>query len=133
MPDGRIEPRQVEVLNQIGVWLKSTGDSIYGTRGGPFKPGDYGASTRKGRTIYLHVFTWPDGPLRLPRIPANIVSARVVKGGNAIVRPVENGVEITVPTADRDPNDTVVALKLDSNAMNIPAMDLPSRPNSSPH
>jgi len=133
MPDGRIEPRQVEVLNQIGVWLKSTGDSIYGTRGGPFKPGDYGASTRKGRTIYLHVFTWPDGPLKLPRIPANIVSAKVVRGGNAIVRPVENGVEITVPTADRDPNDTVVALKLDSNAMNIPAMDLPSPPNSPPH
>ena len=37
MPDGRIEPRQVERLREMGQWLGQYGESIYGTRGGPFK------------------------------------------------------------------------------------------------
>ncbi|MBL7214796.1 MAG: alpha-L-fucosidase [Phycisphaerae bacterium] len=36
MPDGRIEPQQVETLRRVGAWLKTYGESIYGTRGGPF-------------------------------------------------------------------------------------------------
>ncbi len=31
MPTGEIEPRQVEVLNGIGRWLRNNGESIYGT------------------------------------------------------------------------------------------------------
>ena len=58
MPDGRIEPRQVDVLRGVGAWLGRCGESIYGTRGGPFKPGRYGASTRRDNRIYVHVFTW---------------------------------------------------------------------------
>jgi alpha-L-fucosidase len=37
MPDGRIEPRQVERLKEIGQWLQEYGQSIYETRGGPFR------------------------------------------------------------------------------------------------
>jgi len=38
MPDGRIEPRQVERLGEMGRWLAKYGDGVYGSRGGPFKP-----------------------------------------------------------------------------------------------
>ena len=40
-PDGAIEPRQVARLQEIGTWLNRYGEGIYGTRGGPFKPGDW--------------------------------------------------------------------------------------------
>jgi alpha-L-fucosidase len=56
MPSGEIEPRQVARLRQVGDWLRRNGDSVYGTRGGPFKPGSWGASTRRGRSVFLHVF-----------------------------------------------------------------------------
>jgi alpha-L-fucosidase len=39
MPDGRIEPRQVERLQETGGWPAKYGDAVYGSRGGPFKPG----------------------------------------------------------------------------------------------
>ena len=58
MPDGRIEPRQVKRLEEMGEWLKKYGETIYGTRGGPWKPGKSLASTRKGNTIYLHLLDW---------------------------------------------------------------------------
>jgi alpha-L-fucosidase len=66
MPDGRIEPRQVEVLQGVGAWLKQNGESIYGTRGGPYKPGDYGCSTRRGNTVYLHILKWDADTVTLP-------------------------------------------------------------------
>jgi alpha-L-fucosidase len=42
MPDGRIEPLQVERLKEMGQWLQKYGYTIYETRGGPFMPTDWG-------------------------------------------------------------------------------------------
>jgi alpha-L-fucosidase len=126
MPDGRVEPRQVEVLKGVGGWLAAFGESIYGTRGGPFKPGRYGASTRKGNTIFLHVFHWTDDPLRLPAIPAKVVGSRVLTGGRATVRQTESGLEVALAEKNRQPADTVVALELDGPADRIKAMDVPN-------
>jgi len=123
--DGLIEPRYVEVLKQVGAWMKTNGESIYGTRGGPFKPADFGASTRKDKMIYIHVLKWPNGPLMLPKISAKIVSAKLLKGGSAEAKQTENGIEISVAPADRDAIDTVVVLSLDADAQAIPAVAVP--------
>ena len=78
MPDGRIEPRQVERLKEMGAWLKQYGDGVYGTRGGPFKPGMWGASTCKDDHIYLFIMNWPaEAPLRKPPISKKSTVARL--------------------------------------------------------
>ncbi len=125
MPDGRVEPRQVEVLKGVGAWLAASGESIYGTRGGPFKPGSYGASTRKGNTVYIHVFQWTGDTLRLPALPAKVVGSRVLGGGRADFRQTKTGIEITVVPKDRHAADTVVVLELDVPANRIKALDVP--------
>jgi alpha-L-fucosidase len=125
MPDGRIEPRQVEVLNGVGAWLAGHGESIYGTRGGPYKPGPFGASTRRGNLIYLHVFAWPGPALRLPPLPARVIAGRVLGGGAATVTQTETGLEISVPAGDRHPADTVVVLELDGPAAGIASIEVP--------
>ncbi len=132
MPDGSIEPRQVEVLKSLAAWMKVHGESIHGTRGGPFKPGDYGASTRKGNTIFVHVLKWPQsGPLVLPAIEAKVVGSRILSGGKAKLRQTERGLEIEVPVSARNANDTVVALELDKPASSIPAIAVPKLPEKS--
>jgi len=125
MPDGRIEPRQVDVLKGVGAWLAGHGESVYGTRGGPFKPGRYGASTRRGKAIYLHIFEWDGGSVRLPAIAAKVVGSRVMGGGRVSVTQTGSGLEIAVPEGDRHPADTVVVLELDGPASVIPAMEVP--------
>lgn len=126
-PSGRIEPRQVDVLKGVGAWLDRNGASIYGTRGGPFKPGRYGASTRRDNLIYLHVFAW-DGPsLKLPGISSKVVGSRLLGGGRVSVRQTENGLDISVPAGDRHPADTVVVLELDGPAARLPAIDVPGQ------
>jgi alpha-L-fucosidase len=124
MPDGRIEPRQVAVLEAVGAWLETCGESIYGTRGGPFKPGRYGASTRKGNTIYVHAMDWTGGALKLPAIPAKVVRARVLTGGKAVVRQTEAGLEIHVDGQRPGRADTVIALELDGPADRIASVDV---------
>jgi alpha-L-fucosidase len=125
MPDGRIPPDQENRLREIGAWLAKYGESIYGTRGGPFKPGDFGTSTRKGNTIYLHIREWNEEKLKLPPLTAKVLRSRVLTGGKAGVLQTAAGLEVTVPPSDRHSLDTIVALELDGDALRIPAMSVP--------
>ncbi|MGW8392646.1 alpha-L-fucosidase [Pseudoduganella sp. HUAS MS19] len=118
-PDGRIDPDQAQRLREIGAWLEKYGQSIYGTRGGPFLPGEYGSSTRSGNTIYLHVLRWPGEKLVLPAIPAKVLRANVLGGGTVAFSQSATGLAITAPPGARDAIDTVIALELDSPAAAI--------------
>ena len=59
IPTGEIEGRQVELPNQVGGWLQTYGEEIYGTCGGTYRNGDWGGSCHKGYKHYLHVYDWP--------------------------------------------------------------------------
>ncbi len=118
MPSGEIEPRQVERLREIGQWMKQYGQSIYGTRGGPFRPAKWGVSTCKGDTIFVHVLRWPgEGPISLPALAKKIVASRLLGGGNVDMKQNDAGITIAVPSASRQVLDTVIALKLDEDEL----------------
>jgi len=142
MPDGRIEPRQIESFRQIGAWLRKHGESIYGTRGGPFVAPDsgghhmkargdkfalpgggwWGGSTHKGNAIYLHILRWPADTIVLPPIKPRIVKHSLLTGGEGSVKQTDAGIEISVPSAQRDTLDTIVKLELDGPAKDIPVI-----------
>lgn len=112
-PDGTIEARQVERLKEIGAWMEKYGQSIYKTRGGPFKPADWGVSTQIENKIYIHVLDWPRGKVVLPRIPQKIKSSTVLTGGVATVSQNAESIEIDVPKNHRDLIDTIISLVLE--------------------
>lgn len=116
MPDGRIEPRQAERLREMGEWLEKYGESIHGTRGGPFERGDWGAATRKGNTVYLHILNPNLDVVKLPPIKRKIVSSSVLTGGTATVKQTGAGIKVLVPKPDRQEIDTIVVLNLDGPA-----------------
>jgi len=63
-PDGAIERDAAQRLQEVGKWLATYGESVYGTRRGPISPQPWGVSTSKGsqadQKIYLHVLTPKD-------------------------------------------------------------------------
>ncbi len=64
--EGTIPPESVERLQAVGKWLKTNGDAIYGTTAGPWKKTPFdGRATVKGNTLYLQVFNWDKGGLKL--------------------------------------------------------------------
>jgi alpha-L-fucosidase len=79
-PDGTFEERQVAIMNQVGDWLQKHGDSIYGTRGGPFYPGTWGVSTQKDNRVFLHLFGAKTNAVHLPPLPRKISNARLLAG-----------------------------------------------------
>jgi alpha-L-fucosidase len=125
MSDGRIEPRQVARLKEMGDWLNNYGKSIYATRGGPFIPGSWGASTRRGNTIYLHVLNWEEDNIVLPPIPNRIIRSNVMTGGTAHLKQTDEAIKVSVSKAKRNELDTIIVLELDGPASKIAPLSLP--------
>ncbi len=125
MPDGRIEPRQVERLKEMGDWLEQFGAGIYDTRGGSFKPGPWGASTCRENSVYLFIIEWPEnGPLILPAIDANLESINVLTGGSVTIEQKEDCWSLWVKEEERSAIATVVRLGLDRSSFDITPIDI---------
>jgi len=54
---GTIPESHAALLRHFGAWLAVVGDSIYGTRGGPWNPvdGQYGFTFKPGK-YFIHIF-----------------------------------------------------------------------------
>jgi alpha-L-fucosidase len=118
-PEGIIAPEQANRLKDVGDWLAKYGESLMETRGGPYKPTTDFACTRKDKTIYLHFLKRSGDVIKLPSLPAKIVSAKLLTGGE--VKTTQTGTELSLTLAPKDPKeiDTIVELTLDGSAMDI--------------
>jgi alpha-L-fucosidase len=115
--EGTFPPEAVKTLEAVGRWMDVNGESIHGTSAGTLGQVPWGYATVKGRTLYLHVFAWPqDGVLPVPGLAAPIRRARLLAGPQRSLRAARLGAsdwEIHVPPQPSDPMDSVIALELD--------------------
>lgn len=115
MPNGEIQPENLDTLHQIGDWLKTYGESIYGTRGGPVKPRPWGVTTQRGKTVYVHLMDQHDGRVFLP-ISAPLKSARLFDSSAPVkVTSVTGGIELSAIPPLGDAWDQIVILEMDTD------------------
>jgi len=111
-PDGTISPEFVQRLDSIGRWLNQHGQSIYGTRAGPITPRQWGVSTRKGDTIYVHVLSWSDRTLSLPALGVNVKRAWALESGREVpFAQTDAGITLTLPSHGAADIDQVIVLQ----------------------
>jgi len=123
-PEGEIFPQDIENYLQMGKWLEKYGESIYGTRGGPYKPGPWGVSARKDNKIYLHIMqNWPGGELKLPALPAKILNAKALAGGKVDFSQNDDELTIKLSPDFHKKVSTVIVLELDKNALDITVIE----------
>ena len=123
MMDGRIEARQVARLKEMGDWLTKNGESIYGTKGGPYIPNKIFAATRKSNKIYLHVFAREADELEIPSPgDAKILKAYFLNGKEVRFSQAATGVKIELPLKLPDEVSNVIVLELDKNAEQVPVV-----------
>lgn len=65
-PDGCLPEVAVQRLREMGEWMKTYGETIYGTRGGCVAPHDWGVTTQKGKRLFVHILNLKDSSLFLP-------------------------------------------------------------------
>jgi alpha-L-fucosidase len=125
-PEGTINPEHIERYLDMGRWLKKYGESVYATRGGPYKPGPWGCATRskENNFIYLHILGDWNGRLELPAPGAKVVKAENITGKGKVKASNANGI-LVVEIKDFDQEqesdvDTIIKLSLDSKACKLP-------------
>jgi alpha-L-fucosidase len=110
---GIIPETHIARLKEVGEWLQKYGESIYGTRPGPFEPVDdlYG-SVHKDNHIYIHLLGAAD-TLQLPVIPEKVISCKQLSGVSLEFHQNEKGVTIMLKSLNPDPNVSTLVLETD--------------------
>jgi alpha-L-fucosidase len=130
-PDGKIQADFVARLRRIGDWLKTNGESIYGTTASVFERLPFfGRCTVKGTTLYIHVMGWPaDGKIRLPGLKTEVKKACLLvdRTKGLAFRRTGKDIVITLPARAADPDATVVAVELQGPPVVEPFQILPEK------
>ena len=112
---GEIPEPSVERLAAVGKWMKTNGESIYGTTASPFQTQlDFGRATSKPGRVYLHIFNWPaDGVLRVPSWGKSVKKAYLLTSPGRALKFSESatGTAVQVPSQPSDSIATVVVLE----------------------
>ena len=117
---GRIPLHETKILKEVGQWMTVFGESIYGVQASPLAPLPWGECTRKGNTLYLHVFELPaDGTLSIPGLKTDIKNAYFMGAPNVSAikaTRTKYGVDLSidpthVPAAAYHPDNTVLVVE----------------------
>jgi alpha-L-fucosidase len=128
--EGNVPAESARILEEVGRWLDTNGEAIYRTERGNFPSfGNYDNFSRRGNTLYIHVYFWPGRTpaaqwlsfLQPPAVVAvggmqgKALSARLLKTGQQLAfRQDDYSLQITGLPAD-PPDDpvTVIAVECD--------------------
>jgi alpha-L-fucosidase len=152
-PTGEFPEDQVALMGRFGQWMRTYGDSVRGTRGGPYRPvyafeglgqdrpdaapvmlkahrgqASYVpriGSTRKGNRVYLHVLSDPPGGrMTLPTPGLRLRAARLLNDD----RPVGLAWQAERAVLDLPPRgrefDMVVMLDFDGSVMDAEPIEM---------
>ena len=86
---GEIPVESVEILKEVGKWMKENSDSIYGCGISDMPKPDWGRYTQKGNKLYAHIFDECINAVTLDISADKIEKARLLMDGSEI--------QVTVP------------------------------------
>jgi alpha-L-fucosidase len=108
---GTILPEQTKRLREVGKWLKTYGEAVYGTRSGRIPPSRETVSTYKSGQHFIHLLDAFSEDIKIEGVPESIKSACLLRDGTPIL--ISRGQEdltIKIHPELREPFDTVIVL-----------------------
>jgi alpha-L-fucosidase len=115
-PDGSVPEESVRILSEVGRWMDRNGVAIYGADPCEVKRSSYINFSRKGNTLYLHVYYWPGNTVAVGGLQTKIKSARLLASGKPVeVKQDEFRAQFTgLPANAPDAPVTVIAAECES-------------------
>jgi alpha-L-fucosidase len=113
--DGSIPEESVRILTDVGSWMDRNGETIY--MSDPCQPrrSAYASFTRKGTTLYMHVYFWPGEEVSIAGLQVPVRRARLQASGQVLnVQQDKLRVRLTgLPSKAPDQPVTTIALECD--------------------
>lgn len=96
-PNGCLPATAVQRLKEMGEWMQTYGSTIRGTQAGDVPVQQWGATTRRGDRLYVHVLDYGRRELYLP-LSCRVVKATTFPDGKRVgVTKTSEGVVLTFP------------------------------------
>lgn len=83
-PDGSIPVESVQILSIVGDWMSKNGATIYESDNCQPRRGNYLSFTRKGKTLYAHVYYWPGETVVVGNLLPKVKSVKVYATGQPV-------------------------------------------------
>ena len=118
-PDGSIPEESVRILTEVGHWTSRNGESIHTQDHCQPHRSNYAAFTRKGNTLYMHVYFWPGETVALSGLKTGVKSARLLASGHEVKFQQDRfRVRFTgLPAAPPDHPVTTIAIECESEPL----------------
>lgn len=84
MGDGSIPEPSIGILTAVGKWMEKHGGTIYGSDVCQVTNSTYAGFTRKGNTLYMHVYFWPGEYVAIGGLKTKVNSARILTTGQNV-------------------------------------------------
>ncbi|UVI32636.1 alpha-L-fucosidase [Paenibacillus spongiae] len=81
---GEIPQESLDILAEVGQWIKQNGASIYGCGKADFPKPEWGRYTQRGNLLYAHVFEESIGPVNLVGLAGKVKKARLLADGSEL-------------------------------------------------
>lgn len=128
--DGSIDPKHASRLRELGHWLATYGEAIYGCRTWPSAQQMIGMTAVKDNALYYHISFWPGNEVYLAGLKNRIRKATLMSDGRSLrTRRLDDGRVLITGLPDRPPEKygTVIKLELDGPARAIKRGSLGNR------
>lgn len=96
-PNGELPATAVQRLKEMGEWMQTYGTTIRATEAGDVPVQEWGATTRRGDTLYVHILNYDRRELYLP-LQCRVVKASTFADGKRVgVTKTVEGVVLNLP------------------------------------
>jgi alpha-L-fucosidase len=113
--DGSIPEESVRIFSSVGKWLARNGATIYQSEKCQPARSNYASFTRKGNTLYMHVYYWPGETVSLGGLRNTVKSVRLFAGGQEVKFDQDNFRVRMTGLPEKAPDDpaTTIAIECD--------------------
>lgn len=110
--DGSIPLESAQVLATVGTWMSKHGETIYESDNCQPRRGNYVTYTRKGNTLFAHVYYWPGSTVVIGNFLNKVSSVRM-HGSNEPVKFVQDDFRIRLEDLPKKAPEFVTTFSLE--------------------
>jgi alpha-L-fucosidase len=119
--DGSIPEDSVRIFTAVGKWMERNGATIYQSEICQPRRSNYAAFSRKGNTLYMHVYAWPGNEMAIGGLRNKVKSVKMLVSGKPVTFEQDDFTVHMMGLPAQPPDDPVTTLAIECD--DVPRQD----------